>query len=492
MDSTEFYSINRLNMMSNSVEAFPAFSTSSPTSQYRLSGPDPENQTTDGQTISASSPCVLHIDPVAVRSATFSFVAPCIPPKSRRKPKQSAADSCIRRLCASHQNDIGLLCDLWSSPSNPQTPPHCPPPSEISPKISPLTPPPTPVEPVILHTACSENERQRLLQVEMQLMRMQLQQAELLLSSRSSSSPLVGLSRNPSLAAQEEPKTASPYAVAIDLNECARKPQLRLPLDEDPTLSVQIAQEEHQNLLWAEADYRAYKRGSKPASPTNESPDHSSKPTNESPDHSDANSVSPSGGEFTHTPLYQGYLKMPRGRFCKFWCSKKRFCMLDSARCFFYWKSQEQRESGRAKCFSGVTRGTLLPGDDKSIELTYAGGACVVVLKSDSAADAQRWLVALASLDDSSNERQMQDAEKLVDHGTSTSHPSSVITSESSPDVLRRTLAQANCAMRREVIQNAFLDEFRKERQFEQLLRSSKNSMTPSPCAREGVSSLFV
>jgi len=412
-----------------------------------------------------NTPCAVDIEPLPLPSPVA--VVPVPPKERRRKAKQNTADSCIRRLCASHQDDIGLLCDLWSSPTPQLSEQH-------SLHVSST---PTATEPVVLHTA-AESERQRLLQLEMQLMRMQLQQAELLLPpSRSSPSPL---SRTPT--PPEEPPMSPSNSDEAD--ETCRKPQLLLPLDDDPAQSTQIAQEVHQNLLWAEADYRAQKRGR----PSGSKP---STPTSDPLDHSDLRSVSPSSAEptteFVNAPLYQGYLKMPRGLFCKFWCAKKRFCMLDSAGCFFYWKSKERRNTGRAKCFSGVTGGILLPGDDKAIELTYAGGSCVTLLRCDTAAEANRWLVALASLDsDSWNGPRMLDAESLADPGVSISLQSGsrVSTSKSSPnpELLRRTLT--DCNIRREVIQNAFLDEFRKEQQFEQLLRASKGNSTSS-CARE-------
>jgi len=168
--------------------------------------------------------------------------------------------------------------------------------------------------------------------------------------------------------------------------------------------------------------------------------------------------------------------------------------MLDSSRCFFYWKSEEQRGSGRAKCLSGVTGGTLLPGDDKALELTYAGGSCVVLLRCDSAAEAKRWLVALSTLDaDSSNERQLE-SESLGEFGTSATRQSPLASATklcSKADLQRRTVAPADCTTRREVIQNVFLDEFRKEQQFEQMMRSSKSNPT-TPCARENCTPSFV
>jgi len=184
---------------------------------------------------------------------------------------------------------------------------------------------------------------------------------------------------------------------------------------------------------------------------------------------------------------------MPRGLFCKFWCGKKRFCMLDSARCFFYWKSKEQKDSGRAKCLSGVTGGMLLPGDDKTIEMTYAGGGCVCMLKFDNAAEAKRWLVALALLDSESFNRRMMTEQNSMIEGVSVSGRSCSLASTSksslNPELLRKTV-QADCNSRREVIQNAFLNEFLKEQQFEQLMRSSKSNSTSS-CAVESRLSPF-
>jgi len=168
--------------------------------------------------------------------------------------------------------------------------------------------------------------------------------------------------------------------------------------------------------------------------------------------------------------------------------------MLDSSRCFFYWKSQEERDSGRAKCLSGVTGGILLPGDDKALELSYAGGSCVVLLRCDSATEAKRWLAALNTLDaaDSSNERQL-DSESLGESGTSTTYQNplaSATKSFSKVDLPRRAVA-ADCNTQREVIQNVFLDEFRKEQQFEQMLRSSKSNPA-TPCARENCLSSLI
>lgn len=492
MDSPEFYSISsHPSMMStNSAESSPNFSSTSPPSTFRISEGEHRSTSPISSYQSPPDPLVmqpcLNIDPLGL--STRSVSTPIVKVKGRRRPKKATADSCIRRLCASHQTDIGLLCDLWSSPasviSSGSLPLSYASPSSGFDKNHKSTPishctssfsSPTVTESAVFHIPpSSESERQRLLQLEMQLMRMQLQQAELLLPPSRGSSPLVGLTRSASVPLPFDDSSS-------DGDEGVRKPQLRLPLDEDPTPSLHIAQEVHQNLVWAEADYRAKKRGSKPNTPTCDSP----------LDFSDC-SGGPSmvASDFVNVALCQGYLKLPRGNFCKFWCAKKRFCMLDSARCFFYWKSQEQRDSGRAKCFSGVVGGALVPGDDKALELTYAGGTCVVVLRCDTAAEANRWLMALGSLDvDSSNERRMTENEIIDPIGISLSHQGSVVSSGKSspnPDLLRRTLAQAaDSNTRREVIQNAFLDEFRKEQQFEQLLRASKSSVTSS-CAREG------
>lgn len=449
-------------MMSiNSAETSPAFSSVSPPTRHQIL-----SESTQGVSFRSYGSDILlkDLDPPALFSRSIS--TPTAKVKGRRRAKKIAGDSCIRRLCASHQNDIGLLCDLWSSPGSISASSPASSSPDLTQKV-PMSLGTSSPEPVVLHTPSSnENERQRLLQLEMQLMRMQLQQAELLLPPSRS-----GLGRSASLPLPLDDSSS-------DGDEEIRKPRLRLTLEEDPTPSLHIAQEVQQNLVWAEADYRAKKRGSKPSTLVCESLDIS--------DCSGGSSMVAS--DFVNVSLCQGYLKMPRGNFCKFWCAKKRFCMLDSARCFFYWKSQEQKDSGRAKCFSGVVGGVLLPGDDKALELTYAGGACTVVLRCDTATEATRWLVALASLDaEPSNERRMTENESIDPLGICPSNQASLTSSRKSspgPDSLRRTLTQLDSDVRREVIQNAFLDEFRKEQQFTQLLRASKSNAT-SPCARE-------
>lgn len=392
-------------------------------------------------------------EPVPIPPLDFSLGPSLVTPsRTRRRSKKNTADNSIRRLCASHQGDIELLCDLWSSPSQSLD----------------LSSPKQPTREEDEAASLAEMERQRLLQLEMQLMRMQLQQAEL--SPPSLSSRSVSFS---------EPKPTAEVAAPAQDEPPYRKPDLRIPLEDDLTQSVQIAQEEQQNLLWAEADYRAQKRGrnsgSKPTTPTAESP----------LDSSDLCSVSPTSLEFVNAPLYEGYVKMPRGVLCKFWCAKKRFCVLDSARCLFYWKSKEQSDSGRAKCFNGVTGGVPLPGDDKSIELSYAGGSCVVLLKCDTTQEAQRLLMALASLESDSWNLRMHDVENSGIESVSLSKLSNATNppTTTNQELVRRAVARMDCNNHREVIQNAFLDEYRKKQQFEQLLRANSKSTSTSPCA---------
>jgi len=159
---------------------------------------------------------------------------------------------------------------------------------------------------------------------------------------------------------------------------------------------------------------------------------------------------------------------------------------------FACWTHRVVSSTGNHKNSGTRTGGMLLPGDDKALELSYAGGTCVVLLRCDSAAEAKRWLAALNTFDaDSLNERHL-DPESLGG-GTSTPYQSPLVSatkSSSKPDLSRRTVA-ADCNSQREVIQNVFLDEFRKEQQFEQMLRSSKSNPS-SPCARENCLSSLV
>jgi len=185
--------------------------------------------------------------PIASSSSSSASYSLTTPPRSRRRSKKNTADSCIRRLCASHQGDIELLCDLWSSPSQN---------ADVSRASSPILALTHETDEPMIPQA--ELERHRLLQLEMQLMRMQLQQAEL--NPTPVTPPLLALTFCPSSPSLSEPKPSANVAESPQcLSPPARRTDLRIPLDEDLTQSIQIAQEEHQNLLWAEADYRAQK-----------------------------------------------------------------------------------------------------------------------------------------------------------------------------------------------------------------------------------------
>jgi len=107
-------------------------------------------------------------------------------------------------------------------------------------------------------------------------------------------------------------------------------------------------------------------------------------------------------------------------------------------------------------------------------------------VKCESVAEAKRWLVALALLD--SDSYNLHPSSEVEPAGASVNRSCSLVSTSKSSLATGRVVAEADCNNRREVIQNAFLDEFRKERQFEQLLRSSKCT-SPTSASSSGTES---